>query len=96
MWLLLTEAIKVGRLLTCRSDPSFPAKAKRRVVFPELGGPKSNAILQETGSIGLELRHQYSIYDVSLVFSPSRLNDATNIMKYWQWLLSAGKKMEIV
>ncbi|KVH90329.1 hypothetical protein Ccrd_007667 [Cynara cardunculus var. scolymus] len=28
-----------------QSDPSFPAKAKSSVVFPELGGPKSNVIL---------------------------------------------------
>lgn len=33
--------------LTCKSDPSFPAKARSRVVFPEVGGPKSNTILQE-------------------------------------------------
>jgi len=27
---------------------SFPAKANRSVVFPELGGPKSNVILKRT------------------------------------------------
>jgi len=34
-----------GILFTLRSGSSCPARAKRSVVFPELGGPKSNVIL---------------------------------------------------
>ncbi|KAK2987375.1 hypothetical protein RJ640_007062 [Escallonia rubra] len=42
--------------LELRSDASFPAKARSNVVFPELGGPKSNAILQKSDQ-------RYGIFD---------------------------------
>lgn len=32
--------------LTFKVGSSFPAKASNKVVFPELGGPRSNVILQ--------------------------------------------------
>ena len=35
-------------IFTFRSGSSFPAKANKSVVFPELGGPNSNVILQNT------------------------------------------------
>ena len=35
-------------VLTFNFGSSFPAKANRSVVFPELGGPKSNVILKRT------------------------------------------------
>ena len=38
-------------ILTLRSLSSFPAKAKSSVVFPELGGPKSNVILPRRSEI---------------------------------------------
>ena len=34
-------------LSTFRLGSSFPAKANKRVVFPEPGGPNSNVILQK-------------------------------------------------
>jgi hypothetical protein len=38
----------VFNVITFNVGSSFPAKANRSVVFPELGGPKSNAILKRT------------------------------------------------
>jgi hypothetical protein len=35
-----------NKLITFKLGSTFPAKAKRSVVFPELGGPKSNVILE--------------------------------------------------
>lgn len=35
-------------MLTLRSWGSFPARASRSVVFPELGGPRSSVILGNT------------------------------------------------
>lgn len=42
------EVSKSAMTFTLRSGSSFPAKANNNVVFPELGGPKSNVILQIT------------------------------------------------
>lgn len=45
------KKLQVGSIksifLTLRLELSFPAKAKSNVVFPELGGPRSNVILQK-------------------------------------------------
>lgn len=35
---------------TFRLEPSFPAKARSSVVFPDPGGPNSNVILERTSS----------------------------------------------
>lgn len=44
--------VKAGiAFLTFRSESSFPARANSSVVFPELGGPKSNVILQNPDHI---------------------------------------------
>lgn len=39
-------SFKKYKKYTLSSLSSFPAKANNNVVFPELGGPKSNVILQ--------------------------------------------------
>lgn len=44
--IVVVVVIGVHENFTLRLGSSFPAKASSNVVFPELGGPKSNVILQ--------------------------------------------------
>ena len=88
-------------VFTFRSGSSFPDKANKSVVFPELGGPNSNVILQNTyaenenDSQKLVVNIQSPMHIIAEVdFSPSRLDDSTNIFKDSQVFLFTWKNME--
>lgn len=46
--------IKKSTFSTSRAGSSFPANASNNVVFPELGGPKSNVILHITSHADMQ------------------------------------------
>jgi len=74
--------IFVTKIITFSFGSSFPAKANRSVVFPELGGPKSNVILKNKKRKNrVILVLQRDINDNNTTSVPARLYFSTNILE---------------